>query len=74
MAFCPVTNHKLGRMQYKFAVNLYLAITNRNILLPKTFKLFGFFNLLTMSVPDKGYSRNTSYALNIRYLDFIVVH
>ena len=34
-------------------------------LLPKIFKLFGFSNILTLIVPDEGYSRNVSCALNL---------
>ena len=34
-------------------------------LLPKTLKLFSFQIFLTLSVPDEGYSRNVSCALNL---------
>ena len=33
-------------------------------LLPKTFKSFDFSNILNMSIPDEGYSRNVSHAIN----------
>ena len=33
-------------------------------LFPKTFTLFGFSNLSSMIVPDEGYSRDASCALN----------
>ena len=32
-------------------------------LLPKTFSLFDFKNILALNVPDEGYSRKASYAL-----------
>ena len=34
------------------------------VLLTKTFKVIWLYNLSTLSVPDEGYSRNASCALN----------
>ena len=44
-----------------------LAILFRYIgfIVPRNFKLFGFSNLSILSVPDEGYSRNASWALNL---------
>ena len=46
-----------------------LAILFRPIglLAPKAFEIIWFSNLSTLSVPDEGYSRNASCALNLIY-------
>jgi hypothetical protein len=38
------------------------------LLAPKTFKIIWFSNLSTLSIPDEGYSRNVSCALNLIFI------
>ena len=50
-----------------------------DLLAPKDFKIIWLSNLLIMSVPDKGYSREVSCILNVistfftKYILFIVI-
>jgi len=42
-------------------------------LLPKTFILFWFSNILALSVPEEGYYRNMSCTLNFGIYVFITI-
>jgi hypothetical protein len=62
---------------YVHYINSLSCLSPLVYLFPKTFKLFGFSNLLTMSLLDEGYSRNISaliYGLPLCYLQTLLTN